>query len=177
MQLHAARAKEVDMVVALLIGVALGATVHEGTWTAGAQLAEMEVAAREAVNVAVAPLGFLKRPIARMVLVRATAPCAELRIQRAYGSEALSITCDDKKSAIAPPDGAAVRFIGRDGRSMDLTHAIDGTGALVQTFANARGTRTNRMVFQPDGGLTMEVTIDAAVLDSALHYAIKYSGQ
>jgi len=130
------------VVLWLLISTVLAATPPRGAWTAAAHFDAMADQVRADVESYVSDVGFLKRPFARWALVHATAPCARIEIRDQ--ADALAIACDDHKVAVAPPDGSTVSFTGDDGRTMDLVHAIDGQGAVVQTFANKNGTRTNR---------------------------------
>lgn len=132
----------------------------------------MTTQVRTEVETRVAELGFIKRPFARRALVRATAPCAGIEIWDQAG--ALAITCDDHKVALAPPDGSPVSFTGDDGETMELIHAIDDQGAVVQTFVSRHGTRTNRFSSQADGGLLVEVTIQSPQLDAPLRYQLHY---
>lgn len=160
------------MVVLITLGAAYGADVPDGSWEAGPRLEQMRAEVREQVEAYVAGLGPIKRRLARGALIRATSPCARVEIGERDGS--LAITCDDQKTAVAPADGTEVPFTGADGKTMDLVHRAEPDGAIVQTFANPRGTRINRFSPRPDGGLAVEVTIRSPYLDEPLSYALGY---
>ncbi len=143
-----------------------------GDWDAGAGFEAMAASVRADVEDYVAGVGMLKRPFARRALTRATAPCGSVRIYEA--AQGLAITCDERKVAVAAPDGVQVDFTGDDGRTLALIHDIDADSAVLQTFTNRRGTRVNRFVALNDGGLRVEVTITSGLLDDALRYQLTY---
>ena len=67
-----------------------------------------------------------------------------------------------------------VAYTGDDGRALGLTHDVDASGAVVQTFDSKRGTRVNRYVPLGDGGLRVEVAITSSLLNDALRYKMTY---
>lgn len=155
-----------------LIAFALASESPQGDWHAGSGFEEMASSVRAEVEDYLAGLSFYKRPFARRALVRATAPCAHVGIHDdAHG---LAIACDDRKVAVAPPNGEHVQFIGDDGRTLSLCHDIDADFTVVQTFTNRSGTRVNRFVRLDDGGLRMETTITSGLLNDPLRYIVSY---
>jgi hypothetical protein len=127
---------------------------------------------RSRVETYVADLGPVRRQVVRWVLNRATAPCERIRIENQQ--VALAIRCDDHKAAVAPADGTEVTFTGDDGRTMRLTHRVESDGTIVQSFEGKHGTRVNRFLPRPEGGITVEVTIRSPRLDEPMRYSLRY---
>jgi hypothetical protein len=164
--------QEVCLLHVTLIALALAGEPPQGDWEAGAGFDGMAASVRADVEDHVSGVNMFKRPFARTALVRATAPCAHVGIHNA--ANGLTITCDDRKVAVAPPSGDQVSYTGNDGKTLGLVHEIEADGAVVQTFISRRGERVNRFVPVGGGGLRMEVTITSGLLSDPLRYFVVY---
>jgi len=162
------------MLVSLWILRAVAGQPLIGTWTAGDRLDTMREEIRARVETCVAGVGPLRRALVRWALLSATAPCARIGIEDEEGK--LAIRCDDQKIAVAPDDGREVTFTGDDGRAMQLVHRVEDNGTVFQSFEGKHGTRINRFARRPEGGLTVEVTIQSPQLEEPLRYSLRYDG-
>lgn len=160
------------LLLLLLMNPSQAADAPVGSWVAGPRYAAMKAEVRADVELAISSLGLVKRQVVRWVLIGATGPCAGVQITRA-GSD-LAITCGSFAPAVAPADGTEVAFTGDDGRTMRLSHRVEDSGALVQTFTNKHGSRQNRYTLLPEAGLHVEVTIQSPSLEHPLVYALNY---
>jgi hypothetical protein len=159
-------------IVSMLAVVASAADLPEGVWRAGTRLEEMEGYIHGRVDAVVAGLSVVERGAARWALNRATAPCDRVTLAEQDGE--LAITCGDRKTDIAPPDGTPIEFLGDDGWKLRLVHQLFPDGSVVQTFRGRHGTRVNRFVPDPEGGLMVEVTIRSPQLPDELQYELHY---
>lgn len=141
-----------------------------GDWEAEGTRADIETRLHAIVEAAAQDLSTLLRPLARELLRRAVHPCGSLRVWTE--GETVGVQCDDQVPAVAVPDGRAVSYTGRDGRTHQLVME-QGPDGLVQRFITPRGSRTSRFVLDGET-LRVEVALEAPRLPEPLHYTITY---
>ena len=157
-----------------LTGVVVVAAYADNPSLQGTFVNEQQSAAtiETAIEVAVARMNFIKRPIARSRLKKTNE--AHRRVEIGIGQDQISVAFDGHKPVQMPADGHTIRWTREDGETFDVNAAWDGD-RLVQTFKAEDGTRANAFSVGPDGRLNMLVTLTSPQLEQPLVYTLTFS--
>ena len=161
----------VKLLLFLLLTAPLSAPLSAqvaGTWKLAAQ---PDLAAL--IDRAIAPMNFLKRPIARGRLKK-TNP-AYTRIQITGNAAEITIQYDARKPQHMPADGHPVPWRREDGERFSISARLDKE-TLIQTYQAKDGKRIN--VFHRDpatGGLALEVQVLSERLPGPIAYTLAYT--
>lgn len=156
----------------LLLAAVLCALPPPGTYSHSQDAAEL--AAREAaIGAAVEDMFFLKRPIARARLQKASRVAAWIRITpRDDGS--VTLQAEGREPLTLRADGTPAPWKGPDGDALTVTLTADAH-RMLQRITNAKGgERLNVFTFREDGSFRMDVTITNEQLPRPLKYALTY---
>lgn len=138
-----------------------------GAWT---QTKADDIAA--AINVTVADMNFIKRPIARGRLAKVNPAYKKVAIT--ISDKEVLVKLDDREPIHMPPDGKSAPWTREDGDKFQVAARVS-KDQLVQTFKNDEGERTNVFKLSPDGkALTMTATVKSAKLPKPLTYTITF---
>ena len=138
-----------------------------GTWT---QTKADDIAA--AINVTVADMNFIKRPIARGRLTKLNP--AYRKVTLTITGNGVEVKLDDRAPIHMPPGGKAAPWTREDGEKFMVAAQVS-KDQLVQTFKNDEGERTNVFRMSPDGKtLTLTATVKSGKLPRPLTYSIHF---
>lgn len=143
-----------------------------GTYT---YVAAESDAIKPAIELAVAKMNFITRPIARGRLTKTNTPYQSVEIRESDAE--VAIAADSRAPIVAPADGTPVKWTREDGELFDVTiRRVNGT--LEQTFIAEDGQRKNVYMLGPDGKtLEMHVTVSSPRLAQPLTYTLRYRRQ
>jgi len=127
-----------------------------------------------AIDAAVRPMNALLRPIARGRLRSTNQPYR--RIVIASQGTQTSVTTDSRAAILTPSNGNSIRWRREDGETLNVSTSWQGD-KLVQTFRADDGTRVNSYQMNPDGTMTMTVTITSGRLPRPLTYRLAFTKQ
>lgn len=126
----------------------------------------------QAIEVVVAKMSFIKRPIARGRLGK-TNPLYR-RIEISQTATDIRVRFDERTPVAMPLDGRIVKWTREDGEVFDVSARLQGS-ELTQAFQAEDGLRVNRFSLSPDGnGLTLQVTLSSPRLPEAVKYTLTY---
>jgi hypothetical protein len=126
----------------------------------------------EVINVAVARMNFVTRPIARGRLRRTNQPYQ--RIVIGFGNGQVSIAVDRRSPIVTPANGTPVDWAREDGERLKVSTEW-ANGRLEQTFEAEDGRRINAYSLSPDGRtLTLSVTLTSPRLARPITYKLVY---
>jgi hypothetical protein len=138
-----------------------------GAWT---QTKADDIAA--AINVTVADMNFIKRPIARGRLAKLNPAYKKVTI--AASDKEVVVQLDDRAPIHMPPGGKSAPWTREDGQKFMVAAQVS-KDQLVQTFKNDEGERTNVFKLGPDGrSLTLTATVKSPQLPKPLTYTITF---
>ena len=138
-----------------------------GTWN---QTRADDIAA--AINVTVADMNFIKRPIARHTLTNLNP--AYRKVMIAISDKEVLVKLDEREPIHMPPGGKAAPWTREDGDKFMVAAQVT-KDQLVQTFKNDEGERTNVFKLSPDGrSLTLTATVKSPKLPRPLVYSISF---
>lgn len=125
----------------------------------------------KAIDVAVAKMNFIKRPIARGRLGKTNVPYQKIRLQ--VDAAAAEITFDDRKPLRLAIDGQPIKWTRDDGEVFDVSAKVDG-GELLQTYKAEDGMRVNSFHVDSNGLLHLRVEVSSPQLPQAMKYELVY---
>ena len=138
-----------------------------GTWT---QTKADDIAA--AINVTVADMNFIKRPIARGRLTKLN--LAYKKVVIAISDKEVLVKFDERDAIHMAPGGQSGPWTREDGDKFMVAAQVT-KDQMIQTFKNDEGERTNIFKLSPDGkSLTMSATIKSPQLPKPLTYSISF---
>jgi hypothetical protein len=138
-----------------------------GTWT---QAKADDIAA--AINVTVADMNFIKRPIARGRLAKLNP--AYKKVMIAISDKEVLVKFDERDAIHMLPGGKASPWTREDGDKFMVAAQV-GKDQMIQTFKNDEGERTNVFKLSPDGkSLTLTATVKSPQLPKPLTYTITF---
>jgi hypothetical protein len=137
-----------------------------------AYVPERSAVISQAVDVVVAEMNVLVRPIARSRLNTTNFPYQSITFAMMNGKA--SITTDKRRPIVASVDGNPVKWMREDGEVMEVSLQWQGS-ALQETIAADDGRRVNVFEVSPDGReLRMRVTVSSHRLPKPLAYTLVY---
>lgn len=142
-----------------------------GTFTLNRQKSDN---VNQAVDQAVNRVNAILRPIARGRLRSTNQPYQ--RVVVAQQGTQLSIITDRRAAILTPAAGTPVRWRREDGETLNVSTRWNGQ-SLVQTFAAEDGQRVNTYTMNPDGTMTIAVTVTSGRLPRPLTYRLVYDKQ
>ena len=138
-----------------------------GGWT---QTKADDIAA--AINVTVADMNFIKRPIARGRLAKLNP--AYKKVMIALSDKEVLVKFDERDAIHMPPGGASAPWTREDGDKFMVAAQVS-KDQMIQTFKNDEGERTNVFRMSPDGKwLTLTAVVMSPKLPKPLTYTITF---
>ena len=138
-----------------------------GTWT---QTKSDDIAA--AINVTVADMNFIKRPIARGRLAKLNP--AYKKVMIALSDKEVLVKFDEREAIHMPAGGASAPWTREDGDKFMVAAQVS-KDQMIQTFKNDEGERTNVFRMSPDGKwLTLTAVVMSPQLPKPLTYTITF---
>ena len=135
-------------------------------------IAEQSDDINRAIEAAIAPMNFIKRPFARDRLRKICMPYPRLEIESL--PDALLIVADPRAPIRMPLNGTPISWHREDGEPFNVSGVWKGP-AFEQTFVSGTGRRVNRYTVSPDGQrLTIHVVITGGGLEGPVTYNLVY---
>lgn len=139
-----------------------------GTWT---QMKSDDIAA--AINVTVADMNFIKRPIARGRLAKLNP--AYKKVMIAISDQEVLVKFDEREPIHMLPGGKSAPWTREDGDKFQVAAQLS-KNQMLQTFKNEDGERTNVFRMTPDGRyLTLTAVVVSPQLPKHLTYTITFT--
>lgn len=149
------------------VSLAAQAPSLAGTWS---QTRTDDIGA--AINVTVADMNFIKRPIARGRLAKLNPAYHKVTIT--LTDKEVVVQLEDRAPIHMPADGKAAPWTREDGDKFMVAAQVTKE-QLIQTFKNDEGERTNVFKMSPDGRtLTLTATVKSPQLPKPLTYSITF---
>jgi hypothetical protein len=144
----------------------------QGTYISESQ---SQTAIDAAIELGIAKMNFITRPIARRRLRKTNPPVQKVAITRT--EQEISVAFDTGKPVHMPADGTTVKWTRADGEVFDV--AADWKGdQLIQSFKANDGQRINIFSISPDGTrLTLRVELTSPQLPAAVSYVLNFVPQ
>lgn len=169
---YAANSVQIVLLTAAALGIGFAARAQTslvGVYSADADQSERIEAA---IDKAVAPMNFIKRPIARGRLKKTNPSYKQISFARS--DTQIEIRFDDRAAVQMPANGEPIKWTREDGEVFDVS-AESRDGELVQAFKAEDGTRVNTFRVSPDGKqLTLQVRITSPQLPTPVEYSLDY---
>jgi hypothetical protein len=125
-----------------------------------------------AIDMAIARMNFITRPVARSRLKKTNAPHRRVTIET--GAQEIAIAFDSNSPVRMPADGRTAKWTREDGEVFDVSAQWAGD-KLVQTFKAEDGQRTNTFVLGPDGRvLSVQVEVTSPQLPAPVRYELAF---
>jgi hypothetical protein len=156
----------------LILGLSTAARAEEPSW-AGVFVndEQSDAGVQKAIEAAVADMNFLTRPVARSRLKKTNSMAHRISITRQ--AETITVRFDERKPAVMPTDGSAVKWTNEDGEQYDVFARAEDA-RLVQTFKAEDGQRVNSFAAEDAQRLTLQVQVTSPRLPKPLTYTVRY---
>jgi len=140
-----------------------------GYFTATTSEESIRAAQRAELDLSLASVPSLLRPVGERLLAPSLFYCREYRIE--LSATALSLRCDQRDPILRPMDGSTT-IIPYDGKELQSRAWMEGE-ALLLTLGSDTGTRSSR--FTPTAtGMDLRVQVASARLDRPISWEISY---
>lgn len=143
----------------------------EGTFESARSTEKERKRLDKIVEALVQKLPFYKRPFARGELKDGTDPCE--KVVFSFDDDEATITCGDRKPAVAPSDGTPTKWTNREGDEFTLTHRVK-SNRIIQKFDGEDGSRTNVYRLEGEDTLVLEAKIASEQLPEPLTWQRKF---
>lgn len=124
-----------------------------------------------AVNDALKALPWAFRPIARGRLESAVRTCGGLRLD--LGEALFSVQCDGQPRFEHPRDRRSGRFTADDGKTYDVSFAVD-PGEVRLGFSGQEGGQRSTYLPQADGSLVLRKELFSEHLSQPVSWSVRY---
>jgi hypothetical protein len=157
----------------LILGLNTTARAEDPSWVGVFVNDEQsDAGVQKAIEAAVADMNFITRPVARSRLKKTNSLAHRITITRE--ADTITVRFDERKPAVMPTDGSAIKWTSEDGEEYDVTARVENA-RLMQTFKAEDGQRVNSFTTEEDGQrLTLGVQVTSPRLPKPLTYAVRY---
>ena len=124
-----------------------------------------------AIELAIEPMNFIARPIARSRLRSVVYYCT--RYEMALGPEKVRVACDDRPRIDRRLDNSEGKVAGLQAEPVDVRVAV-GSDTVELTIAASDGTRITTYRFGEGGALDVEVKVVSASLERPVAWKVLY---